>query len=84
MAIPSKSDSELVWHLHFTGCRQGERSQQEWTLEVPKVEMSAKAKVSLNAVGMSVCMDAFLVVGLMFLWLVEEKLCRVLVWHISS
>lgn len=26
MAIPRKSDSELVWHLHFAGCRQGERS----------------------------------------------------------
>lgn len=33
--------------------------------------------------GMSVCMDALFVVGLMLLWLGEEKLCRVPVWHIS-
>lgn len=78
IAIPSKSDSELVWLLHFTGCRRGQRSllnscQQEWTLEAPKVELPAKGRVFLNAVGMSVCMDALLVVGLMLLWLVEEN-----------
>lgn len=48
------------------------------------MELPAKAKISLNVVGMSVCMDALLVVGLMFLQLVEEKLYRVPVRHISS
>ncbi|NXN00407.1 SYCM protein, partial [Sylvia borin] len=27
-AIPSKSDSELLWRLHFTGCRQVEFSEE--------------------------------------------------------
>lgn len=30
-------------------------------MEVPTVELPVKAEVSLNAVGMSVCMDAWLV-----------------------
>lgn len=83
IAIPSESDRELVWHLHFAGCRQGQRSLlnsclQEWMLEVPKVEFSQSLRLP-ECSG-----DFLLVVGLRFLQLVEEKHWRIPVQHISS